>query len=768
MSLRACSKCVAKSCRSVWGVASLVMPQSRTAAADSTTYFPWHTQSTGAASTDHQLHFPANHPTTLMNSKDVAALIDLCDRALDDLKRFDSGTDYAVLQVATKLCTIVEPLWVGSDLDPSLRESQPASSLWELKKAIGKLQSPSIYTVGQALATYGDAVVRVKAALLRLEEHITPKTPMVSLSTFKDHCVVDGDWLVRAHASKLPFIWHSKIQNLLELVTENSKYLDEFVERARSAGAENLVGDVAHHKRKFYDAKKRLDRVLGCVDRGFPALMSQLGSPELTDILRARALHTFAGAAALTLIAALQRFEGILITDRGGVVVRMFSDLPYLEVAHTPMVVLPYRHPVNGLAYGYEADYGLVRARIYPENEHQYEKVSLPRFEAEHWQDHRPGPLHLYFGWALPQWLVAGFTAPLPLSTWWISVLSDARSNERQINDSDSRWVEGLSPLSLPDTTYTGLVNGVYALSLVGSDLKVWVMPPPSGVREMEAARETMRPDSQVSDERLAADATQKKAPIVLCIAAAQVEFIAARDRFSKDFGVPRKVLIAGGTDQGLVFTDQSSGALWVLTVQSFQAEIDAALKAQRLVLTLKPHVTLMVGMCMGIGGQTFGTVVIPNEVRGFDHQRVTLAGTEYRSHGDLTDNQLYGFARIFDASALGYKVAVDKGLASASAKLEDVSGSLYEQITTNFPDAIAYDMEGWGFYRGVKAARGDGRELCLWIKGVADNGETQETTAEAKAAKKAQQTQATSNALDFAIRLMREYLTEVNALESI
>lgn len=233
------------------------------------------------------------------------------------------------------------------------------------------------------------------------------------------------------------------------------------------------------------------------------------------------------------------------------------------------------------------------------------------------------------------------------------------------------------------------------------------------------------------------------------------------------DFGYPKKVSIAGGTDQGLVFTDQSSGALWVLTVQSFQAEIDAALKAQRLVLTLKPRVTLMVGMCMGIGGQTFGTVVVPNEVRGFDHQRATLAGTEYRSHGDLTDNELYGFARIFDASALGYKVAVDKGLASASAKLEDVSGSLYEQITTNFPDAIAYDMEGWGFYRGVKAARGDGRELCLWIKGVADNGETQETTAEAKAAKKAQQAQATSNALDFAIRLMREYLTEVKALES-
>lgn len=319
-----------------------------------------------------------------MNSADVAALIALCDQALDDLKRFDSGTAYEALQVGTKLCTIVEPLWVGSDLEPALRESQPASSLWELKKAIGKLQSPTTYTVGRALATYGDAVGRVKEALLRLEVHMRPKAPIVSLPTFKDHCVVDGDWLVRAHASKLPFTWHWKIQGLLDLVAANSQHLDEFVERARSAGAENLLGDVAHHKRKFYDAKVYLDRVLGCVNRGFPELMSRLESPELTDILRARALHTFAGAAALTLIAALQRFEGVLISDQGGVVVRMFSDLPYLEPVHTPMVVLPYRHALNGLAYGYEADYGLLRARIHFDNQHTYQKISLPRREAEH------------------------------------------------------------------------------------------------------------------------------------------------------------------------------------------------------------------------------------------------------------------------------------------------------------------------------------------------------------------------------------------------
>lgn len=587
---------------------------------------------------------------------------------------------------------------------------------------------------------------------------MTPQESANDVATFKEHCVVSEAWLAKAYSSKLPFHWHPKILGVLELVKANGEDLDKYVERAKSAGAGKFVSDVAQYKRRFFEASCNLDGVLDRVREGYPRLLEQLGSRDLSDILRARALHTFAGAAALTLIKALQLFEKVLVSEQGGVIVRMFTDLPSLSSTHTPMIVLPYRHAVNGLAYGYEVDNGLVRARICAVYEDSYQKVSLPRHEAEYWQDFQPGPEHLYFGWVLPQWLVAGFGELPPLPTWSISVLSDAKGNERYIKNNDPEWAEGLKSSLLLDADYVGLKDDFFALSRIAPGLTVWVFPRTAGACEIDAESEATEPGGQLSDEQLGAASEAGRMPIVLCIAAAHVEFVAARERFSTEFGKARKMSMAGETDHAVVFTDASSGTLWVLTVQSFQAEVDAALKAQRLVLTLKPHVTLMIGMCMGIGDQAFGTVVVPNEVRGFDHQRSTPAGLEYRPHGDLTDNPLYGFARIFDASPLSYKVVVDKGLASASAKLEDVSGLLLKQITTNFPDAVAYDMEGWGFYRGVKAARNDGRERCLWIKGVADNGETQNTTPEAKEAKKGQQALATSNALDFAIKLMRDY----------
>ena len=69
------------------------------------------------------------------------------------------------------------------------------------------------------------------------------------------------------------------------------------------------------------------------------------------------------------------------------------------------------------------------------------------------------------------------------------------------------------------------------------------------------------------------------------------------------------------------------------------------------------------------------------------------------------------------------------------------------------FPDAAAFDMEGWGFYRA-----GDGRQ-CLWIKAVADAGEAQDASHSGREEKRTTQSNATNQATDFAVQLVREFI---------
>jgi len=94
----------------------------------------------------------------------------------------------------------------------------------------------------------------------------------------------------------------------------------------------------------------------------------------------------------------------------------------------------------------------------------------------------------------------------------------------------------------------------------------------------------------------------------------------------------------------------------------------------------------------------------------------------------------------------------VDKGLACASVKIENSESELISKIEEHAPDVVAFDMEGSGFYRAA------GRE-SLWIKAIADSGESQNSTEAGRGEKHQIQASATDNAVDFAIALVREFV---------
>ncbi|MFP3604658.1 hypothetical protein [Paraburkholderia sp. SIMBA_053] len=108
-----------------------------------------------------------------MTPQDAVSLIELCDRAINDLKRFDGGTDYKNLQIANTFQTIVAPLLSAGELIPELRQTVPSTELFNLKKSVFGLQGASTFNGGRAQQQYADAVLYVKNALERYQRETT-------------------------------------------------------------------------------------------------------------------------------------------------------------------------------------------------------------------------------------------------------------------------------------------------------------------------------------------------------------------------------------------------------------------------------------------------------------------------------------------------------------------------------------------------------------------------------------------------------------------
>jgi len=252
--------------------------------------------------------------------------------------------------------------------------------------------------------------------------------------------------------------------------------------------------------------------------------------------------------------------------------------------------------------------------------------------------------------------------------------------------------------------------------------------------------------------------ATKSAPKKILCIAAAKVELDAIRAKFVEMLGVTPKIRYIDSNRQypAVHMVDPESGAEWFLATLALQGNSDAAGGASLLYHNLNPDLILMVGMCMGMPRRKLeiGTVIIPVEVIGLDHSRLTEDTSQARPHFNDPSNSIQRLARLLDHSERPYPIVADKAVASATVKIEDPEAELIVKIHSSFPDVIAFDMESFGLYRGLP------REAqCLWIKGVADNGDPQSETMGGRADKQIAQKLATGNAADFALELSRQWI---------
>lgn len=236
----------------------------------------------------------------------------------------------------------------------------------------------------------------------------------------------------------------------------------------------------------------------------------------------------------------------------------------------------------------------------------------------------------------------------------------------------------------------------------------------------------------------------------ILCVVVSTSEHKSVIKALDSAFGEGKDTQI--GENWGAYYSDRESSVEWRVFKLSFQGETEAAAAVTALIHQVQPTLSLMIGMCMAIERDIpLGSVILPNEIFHLDHTRITTDGTSHRPHGTRVDNSLYKLSELVaarnDEETSGYKVITSKALATATVKIEDRSAAIFGYIEQALPDAIAFDMEGAGFYLATKEHK------SLWIKAVADHGDPQASKEE----KVKFQTKVTENAINFAIKLVKK-----------
>ena len=266
-----------------------------------------------------------------------------------------------------------------------------------------------------------------------------------------------------------------------------------------------------------------------------------------------------------------------------------------------------------------------------------------------------------------------------------------------------------------------------------------------------------LKPSLEAKKNMLSSNIAPTKHSKILCMAAALVEFKTISAFLKAKFGPSKPKQLGEGKnfDAILEYIDAKTDRTWYLAPQLAQGVTSAAVDVARIADLIQPDVIVMVGMCMGMPDRKIppGTVIVPNAITLLDHQRLKAGQTQYRPRSVSVASGLHNVARLalleLESS---YEVIIDKALACASVKIEDINIGLVPFIKSYLPDVAAFDMEGWGFYEGTV------KYHCLWIKAVSDSGEEQGVTEDERSTKQQEQAKATQNAIDFAIRVVEKY----------
>jgi nucleoside phosphorylase len=241
-------------------------------------------------------------------------------------------------------------------------------------------------------------------------------------------------------------------------------------------------------------------------------------------------------------------------------------------------------------------------------------------------------------------------------------------------------------------------------------------------------------------------------------------EFLAASERINGPLG--------NVYEQG---TFEANGRTWEVGLAEIGAgDSGAALQTERAIGFFKPQVVLFVGVAGGIKDVDIGHVVASTKIYGYEsgkaketfQPRPTIglssfaleeeAKAEARSREQAWLNRLGDLPEPPPKAWVGPIAAGEKVIASTKS-------SVYQFLRSNYGDALAVEMEGYGFLQAVQERQQP--VSAIVVRGISDliDNKNDDTTQEPE---EVRQEKASRHASAFAFQLLANFYPNVSMVE--
>lgn len=242
----------------------------------------------------------------------------------------------------------------------------------------------------------------------------------------------------------------------------------------------------------------------------------------------------------------------------------------------------------------------------------------------------------------------------------------------------------------------------------------------------------------------------------VLILTALPVEFGAVQQHLAE----PREDVHPMGTVYLRGHFNGESGSWAVLLAEVGAGNVDTAYEVERAIRHFQPEVALFVGVAGGLKDVSIGDVVVATKVYNYESGKEALEFEPRPQAGEST----YRLRQRALATARNgnwkHRIqgqpphmqprALTGPLAAGEKVLANTKSDLYQRLRKQYSDALAVEMEGWGFLAAVRANPG---VEALVIRGISDciDGKAAADTA-------GSQEQASRHASAFAFELLARY----------
>jgi len=182
---------------------------------------------------------------------------------------------------------------------------------------------------------------------------------------------------------------------------------------------------------------------------------------------------------------------------------------------------------------------------------------------------------------------------------------------------------------------------------------------------------------------------------------------------------------------QGTIYEQgkfNAAGSTWdVGIVETGAGNSGAALEAERAIAHLRPDVILFVGVAGGIKDVNLGDVVASTKIYGYESGKeeemfkprpevgLSAYGLEQRARAEAKKSDW--LQRLPSIPSPTPKVFVAP-IAAGEKVIASIESKVFQFLRSNYGDAIAVEMEGFGF---LNAARANQKVSALVIRGISD-----------------------------------------------